>query len=88
MDQLLADRDPHELIAKDGLPDALMWALSGRTLNPELDEHLGSERNTGVGKRCNVTSKKTVLTGSSKLTTAVPPDRIQCNPTFPYDLAM
>ena len=75
LDQLLAGRDPRELFAKDGLLDDLKKALSERILNAELDEHLGLERAEGGGNRRNGTSKKTVLTGTSKLTIAVPRDR-------------
>jgi putative transposase len=75
LDQLLAGRDPQELFAKDGLLDDLRKALSERILNAELDEHLDGEREEGVGNRRNGTSKKTVLTGTSKLTIAVPRDR-------------
>ena len=53
LDQLLAGRDPQELFAKDGLLDDLKKALSERILNAELDEHLGSEREEGVGNRRN-----------------------------------
>ena len=73
LDQL-AGRDPKELFAKDGLLDDLKKALSERILNAELDEHLGLERAEGGGNRRNGTSKKTVLTGTSKLTIAVPRD--------------
>ena len=75
LDQLLAGRDPQELFAKDGLLDDLKRALSERILNAELNEHLGAERAEGGGNRRNGTSKKTVLTGTSKLTIAVPRDR-------------
>ena len=46
-----------------------------RILNAELDEHLGLERAEGGGNRRNGTSRKTVLTGTSKLTIAVPRGR-------------
>ena len=75
LDQLLAGRDPQELFAKDGLLDDLKKALSERILNAELDEHLDGGREDGGGNRRNGTSKKTVLTGTSKLTIAVPRDR-------------
>jgi putative transposase len=75
LDQLLEGRDPKELFAKDGLLDDLKKALSERILNAELDEHLDQEAAEGGGNRRNGTSKKTVLTGTSKLTIAVPRDR-------------
>ena len=75
LDQLLAGRDPRELFAKDGLLDDLKKALSERILNAELDEHLDNEPLASGGNRRNGTSKKTVLTGTSKLTIAVPRDR-------------
>ena len=75
LDRLLAGRDPKELFARNGLLDDLKKALSERILNAELDEHLGSEEAEGGVNRRNGTSKKTVLTGTSKLTIAVPRDR-------------
>ena len=75
LDQLLAGRDSRELFAKDGLLDDLKKALSERILNAELDEHLDDEHADGSDNRRNGTSKKTVLTGTSKLTIAVPRDR-------------
>jgi putative transposase len=75
LDQLLAGRDPKELFAKDGLLDDLKKALSERILNAELDEHLDNEAAEIGGNRRNGSSKKTVLTGTSKLTLAVPRDR-------------
>lgn len=75
LDQLLAGRDPKELFAKDGLLDDLKRALSERILNAELDEHLESEPLESGGNRRNGSSKKTVLTGTSKMTLSVPRDR-------------
>ena len=75
LDQLLAGRDPKELFAKDGLLDDLKKALSERILNAELDEHLEGEEAEGGVNRRNGTSKKTVLTGTSKMMLSVPRDR-------------
>jgi putative transposase len=75
LDQLLAGRDPHEVFAKDGLLDDLKKALSERILNAELDEHLADERAEGGDNRRNGSSRKTVLTGTSKVTLSVPRDR-------------
>jgi putative transposase len=75
LDQLLAGRDPAEVFAKDGLLDDLKRALSERILNAEMDEHLEGERAEGAGNRRNGSSKKTVLTGTSKMTLSVPRDR-------------
>jgi len=75
LDQLLAGRDPHEVFAKDGLLDDLKKALSERILNAELDEHLEGEQAEGSINRRNGSSKKTVLTGTSKMTLSVPRDR-------------
>jgi putative transposase len=75
LDQLLAGSDPHEVFAKDGLLDDLKKALSERILNAELDEHLDDERAEGGVNRRNCSSKKTVLTGTSKMTLSVPRDR-------------
>ena len=75
LDQLLAGRDPNEVFAKDGLLDDLKKALSERILNAELDEHLDGERVEGRANRRNGHSKKSVLTGTSKMTLSIPRDR-------------
>jgi putative transposase len=75
LDQLLAGRDPNEVFAKDGLLDDLKKALSERILNAELDEHLDDERVEGSVNRRNGHSKKSVLTGTSKMTLSIPRDR-------------
>jgi len=75
LDQLLAGRDPKELFAKDGLLDELKKALSERMLSAELDDHLESEGAEGATNRRNGTSRKTMLTGTSKVTLDVPRDR-------------
>jgi putative transposase len=75
LDQLLSGRDPRELFSKDGLIDELKKALSERILSAELDDHLETETAEGSVNRRNGSSKKTVLTGSSKVTLAVPRDR-------------
>jgi putative transposase len=71
----LAGREPNEVFAKDGLLDDLKKALSERILNAELDEHLDEERGDGRSNRRNGTSKKSVLTGTSKLSLDIPRDR-------------
>jgi putative transposase len=75
LDQLLAGRDAQELFAKDGLIDELKKALSERMLSAELDDHLEEEGAAGAINRRNGSSKKTVLTGSSKVTLDIPRDR-------------
>jgi putative transposase len=75
LDQLLAGREPNEVFAKDGLLDDLKKALSERILNAELDEHLEDERADGNANRRNGHSRKSVLTGTSKMTLAIPRDR-------------
>jgi putative transposase len=75
LDQLLAGRDPQDLFAKDGLVDELKKALSERLLNAELDEHLIGEAGRSVGNHRNGASKKTMLTGTSKVTLDIPRDR-------------
>ena len=57
------------------LIDELKKALSERILSAELDDHLETETAEGAVNRRNGSSKKTVLTGSSKVTLAVPRDR-------------
>jgi putative transposase len=63
------------VLAKDGLLDDLKKALSERILNAELDEHLQDEHAEGNGNRRNGSSKKSVLTGTSKMTLSIPRDR-------------
>ena len=75
LDQLLAGRDPRALFEKDGLFDDLKKALAERVLNAELDEHLGQEAGEGRTNRRNGSSKKTVLTETSRLDIRVPRDR-------------
>ncbi len=76
LDQLLAGSDPSEVFGKDGLLDDLKKALSERILNAELDDHLDVERlEGGPANRRNGSSKKTVLTGTSKMTLTIPRDR-------------
>jgi len=76
LDQLLAGRDPSEVFGKDGLLDDLKKALSERILNAELDDHLDVERlEGGPANRRNGSPKKTVLTGTSKMTLTIPRDR-------------
>ena len=75
LDQLLAGRDPKDVFNKDGLVDELKRALSERILNTELDEHLEGESLEGKGNHRNGYSKKSVLTGTSKMTLSVPRDR-------------
>ena len=75
LDQLLAGRDPKELFNKDGLVDELKKALSERILNTEIDEHLDDNSVDGKSNHRNGYSKKSVLTGTSKMTLSVPRDR-------------
>lgn len=75
LDQLLAGRDPQDLFAKGGLLDELKKALSERMLSAELDDHLENEGAEGAINRRNGTSRKTMLTGTSKVTLDVPTDR-------------
>lgn len=72
LDKLLADRDPKDVFAKDGLVDELKKALSERILDAEIDEHLDGEADAGTRNHRNGYSKKTVLTGTSKITLAIP----------------
>jgi hypothetical protein len=76
LDRLLAGRDPNAVFSRDGLLDDLKKALSERILNTELDEHLDDEREAaGPANRRNGHSKKTVLTGTSKMQLSIPRDR-------------
>ena len=80
LDRLLAGREPNEVFGKDGLLDDLKKALSERVLNAELDEHLAGDREDGKVNRRNGASKKTVLTGTSKMTVSIPRDRAGTEP--------
>src|SRR6202166_1135060 len=75
LDQLLAGRDPKDVFNKDGLVDELKRALSERILNAEIDEHLDGDGGEANGNHRNGYSKKSVLTGTSKMTLSVPRDR-------------
>src|SRR5277367_4137096 len=75
LDQLLAGRDPKDVFNKDGLVDELKRALSERILNTELDEHLDADIVAGKSNHRNGYSKKSVLTGTSKMTLSIPRDR-------------
>jgi putative transposase len=79
IDELLAGQDPQAVFAKDGLLDGLKKALVERILNAELDQHLAEERAGAAPEQPanhrNGHSRKTVLTGSSQMTIAVPRDR-------------
>lgn len=75
LDQLLAGRDPRGVFEKDGLFDDLKKALAERVLNAELDEHLEQEAGEGRANRRNGSSRKAVLTETSRLDISVPRDR-------------
>lgn len=75
LDRLLAGRDPQDVFARDGLLDDLKKALSERILNAELDEHLDDERAGEKANRRNGHSRKSVLTGTSKIDLVIPRDR-------------
>ena len=75
LDQLLAGRHPKDVFNKDGLVDELKKALSERILNAEIDEHLDGDGGEAKGNHRNGYSKKSVLTGTSKMTLSVPRDR-------------
>jgi putative transposase len=44
IEELLANRNPEEVFAQDGLLDELKKALAERILNAEMDQHLAEER--------------------------------------------
>jgi putative transposase len=75
LDQLLAGREPQDLFAKGGLIDDLKKALSERMLAAELEDRLESDAEAGLSNRRNGSSRKTMLTGSSKLALDIPRDR-------------
>src|SRR3954470_16760851 len=71
IEELLANRNPEEVFAQDGLLDELKKALAERILNAEMDQHLAAERADEVigepRNHRNGHSRKTVLTGTGKL---------------------
>lgn len=79
VDELLAGKDPQEVFTKDGLLDELKKALAERILDAELDHHLSSEKAAGgeggTNNHRNGYTRKTVLTGTSKLDLQIPRDR-------------
>lgn len=60
---------------RTGLLDDLKKALSERILNAELDERLEDESTEGNVNRRKGHSRKSVLTGTSKMTLTIPRDR-------------
>ena len=79
IEELLAEKDPQEVFAPDGLLDELKKALAERILNAEMDQHLAAERteaeSPGPRNHRNGHSRKTVLTGTGALELQVPRDR-------------
>ena len=75
LDQLLAGRDPQSALGQGGLLDELKRALAERALNAEMDHHLDSEAAEGRANSRNGYGRKTVLTETGKLPSAVPRDR-------------
>ena len=75
LDDLLAGRDPKAVFSKDGLFDELKKALAERVLNAELDDHLDTEAAEGSRNRGNGSSKKTILTETSRIDVRIPRDR-------------
>ena len=73
LDQLLAGADPKSAFEPDGLLDELKKALAERSLNAEMDHHLGGE--AGAGNSRNGYGRKTVITDTSRIELAVPRDR-------------
>lgn len=61
-----------KICLKGGLLDELKKALSKRMPSAELDDRLENEGAAGAINRRNGSSRKTVLTGTSKVTLAVP----------------
>lgn len=75
LDQLLSGRTCNDIFSKDGLINDLKKALSERILNAELDDHLASDDEQGLGNHRNGYSKKTVLSDNARLTLDIPRDR-------------
>lgn len=63
------------MFSKNGLFDELKKALAERVLNPELDDHLGSEASARKGDHRNGYSTKSVLTETSRIDIGIPRDR-------------
>ena len=64
-----------DVFNKDRLVDELKKALSKRILNNEIDEHLDGDSAEGKFNHRNGYSRKSALTGTSKMTQSVPRDR-------------
>src|SRR3954466_6825832 len=77
LDQLLAGRDPQAALGRDGLVDEPKRALAERALNAEMDHHLDGEAAEGrSNSRRHGYGRKTLVTDSGKLPSAVPRDRL------------
>lgn len=74
LDQLLAGRDPQDLFEGRSARE-LKKALSKWMPPAELDDRLENEGAAGAINRRNGSSRKTVLTGTSKVTLAVSRDK-------------
>ena len=75
VDRLPSGRDANEVFAKDGLLDELKKALSELDSERRACRALDDERAEGGANSCNGHSRKTVLTGTSKMTRSIPRDR-------------
>ena len=73
LDELLGGADPSTAFSPGGLLDHLKKALAERTLNAEMDHHLGQESEAGNAQ--NGYGRKTVTTESGKLDLAILRDR-------------
>lgn len=79
IDELLAGKDPKNVLSSEGLIGELKKALAERMLNAELDEHLsgdtGEAQSGSNGNHRNGYSKKTVLTDTESVELSIPRDR-------------
>jgi putative transposase len=72
---VLDGADQRSAFNPDGVLDALKKALAERTLNTEMDQHLGGEAADGQRNTRNGYGQKTVLTDTGRLALDIPRDR-------------
>ena len=78
IDELLAEKDPQEVFAQDGLLDELKKALAERILNAEMDQHLAAERTEADGGSAQPSQRPQPQDGAERdrqLELQVPRDR-------------